>query len=435
MSLSRALVDLIAFERTFNGRQAHQMTRKFSAYLSIYNDWDILPESLQSVASYVDELVVVDGAYEWMVPYLTMLGIDPIRSDRRVYDILNASGIPFRVISKTWKNEVEKRRSGYEACTHDYIYRVDADEVLFFNEKVLEKALFDGLAVGEMQMPNLVAPGWISRARNLPDIECQCFLFDRRRVSPEIHLNYLWLILTADQLPQVGQKPFPVYPMPLAFNAHLTGWRTPRTGVNRASFYTLNWMRKNGVPWLESLRDRPLTNVQSLFDALPPTAFFSSLSRGRIAFGMIESAANRVFTPNPLDAAQESTYLKIYENFMTSLVEMNQQTVSREQPFLTCLPTLLDLTTEASRKVVAPNATVTIRMSAPLNAAKATLLTYTTKEPFNQERDLSVQLNGNNFTVVLPAIEPDDGPMLRQCLEFHVWPVVAELPQRFQIIA
>ena len=46
------------------------MTRKFSAYLSIYNDWDILAWTLRSIASYVDELVVVDGAYEWMAPDL-----------------------------------------------------------------------------------------------------------------------------------------------------------------------------------------------------------------------------------------------------------------------------------------------------------------------------------------------------------------------------
>jgi hypothetical protein len=38
------------------------MASKFSAYLSIYNDWDILPSALRSVASYLDELVVVDGA-------------------------------------------------------------------------------------------------------------------------------------------------------------------------------------------------------------------------------------------------------------------------------------------------------------------------------------------------------------------------------------
>ena len=116
------------------------MVTKSSAYLSIYNDWDILPSALRSIASHVDELVVVDGAYEWMVPYLTMQGLDPTRSDPRVYAALEASGIPFRVISHTWKHEPEKRLAGYEAFTHDFIYRVDADEIMFFDEPALEAA-------------------------------------------------------------------------------------------------------------------------------------------------------------------------------------------------------------------------------------------------------------------------------------------------------
>src|SRR5262245_60159410 len=113
------------------------MATKFSAYLSVYNDWDILASALRSVASHVDELVVVDGAYGWMLPYLTMRGVDPLRSAPRLYAAIEASGIPFRVISRIWKNEIEKRQTGYDACTHDYIYRVDADEILFFDDTAL----------------------------------------------------------------------------------------------------------------------------------------------------------------------------------------------------------------------------------------------------------------------------------------------------------
>src|SRR6202035_3341065 len=123
------------------------MAAKFSAYLSIYNDWDILPSALRSVASHIDELVVVDGAYDWMIPYLTMLGLDSARSDPRVYAAIEESGIPFRVISRTWKNEIEKRQTGYEACAHDFIYRIDADEIMFFDDRALETALSCGFAV------------------------------------------------------------------------------------------------------------------------------------------------------------------------------------------------------------------------------------------------------------------------------------------------
>jgi hypothetical protein len=35
---------------------------KLSAYLTIYNDWDLLEPALRSIAPYIDEPVVVDGA-------------------------------------------------------------------------------------------------------------------------------------------------------------------------------------------------------------------------------------------------------------------------------------------------------------------------------------------------------------------------------------
>lgn len=266
------------------------MRHRISAYLSIFNDWDILPQALRSVSSYIDELVVVDGGYEWMVPYLDSLGLSSVRSDERVYQAIEASGIPFRIVSGTWRNEPHKRMAGYAACKNDLILRFDADEVLFFDDSALESALASGVAVGEMEMPNYVAPGWVSRNRHLDTIERQCFLFDRRQVSSELHLNYLWLILTVDELPLAGRHPFPVHPVSLAFNAHLTNWRSPSTSVNRAAFYVLNWMRKNGVPSIPSLQDTPLTDLKVLLDVVPGEAFLSSLSWGRLASGMTESS-------------------------------------------------------------------------------------------------------------------------------------------------
>jgi hypothetical protein len=409
------------------------MAGKFSAYLSIYNDWDILPVALRSIASHVDELVVVDGAYEWMTPYLNMLGVDPARSDPRVYAALEASGIPFRVISQAWKNEPEKRQAGYEACAHDYIYRVDADEVMFFDDTVLESALSEGLAVGEMSMPNYVVPGWIACANDLSRIERQCFFFDRRQVSSQSHLNYLWLILTADKLPLAGNKTLPIYPRPLAFNAHLTAWRTPRTGVNRASFYMLNWMRQHGVPWLPELRDKPLADLRALFDIVSPTAFLSSLSRGRIAFGMIEARGSRTFAPSPLGTDQEAHFIDVFQIFLASLAAKNRQAAAEAQPFLTPLPTLLDLSTPDARRIVAPAGMVSLRFSEPLISAKAHLLTYATDGIGNEERDLPVTLNGADLNIELPEPTSHDLSVLRKCLEFYVWPKSSALSQTFQV--
>jgi hypothetical protein len=369
-----------------------------------------------------------------MVPCLTMLGLDPARSDPRVYAAIEASGIPFWVISRTWRNEIEKRQAGYQACLHRYIYRIDADEILFFDDRALETALSRGLAIGGMEMPTYIAPGWISCPRDEPGIGRQCFLFDRQRISPEIHLNYLWLVLTADTLPLAGTRPFDVYPDPLAFNAHLTGWRTPQTSVSRAAFYVLNWMRQYGVPWLPALRDRPLGNLQDLFDIVPPDVFYSSLRMGPIALGMTETIEQRVLRPTTLGAGQETVFAGLYQNFLAKLAEMNAQPAMTERCFLTCLPVLMDLSTHAARDAIAPNGSARFGISAPLLSASVRLLTYATGEPTIEVQVLPASLRGRELHVLLPDPPAGERRVLRQCLEFQVWPDSQLLPQRFRVL-
>jgi len=235
------------------------MQKKFSAYLSIYNDWNILPIALRSIADRIDELVVVDGGYEWMLPFLQATGRNPEKSDRRVYDAIASCGVRTRFISRIWKNELEKRMAGYAACQNRYVYRVDADEIMFFDDIALERFLSAGGAVAEMDMPMMIAPGWMASTK---PIARQGLLFDRQRIETDIHLNYLWLDLRADTLPRAAERPSEVFSEPIAFNAHLSEWRHWETAINRAAFYALNNMRGRGVPWLTEFRNKPLSSVR-----------------------------------------------------------------------------------------------------------------------------------------------------------------------------
>jgi hypothetical protein len=204
--------------------------------------------------------------------------------------------------------------------------------------------------------------------------------------------------------------------------------------VNRAAFYNLNWMRQNGVPWIESLRNRPLTDVTALFDIVPPSVFLSSLRRGRIATGMIEEPGNRRFCPSPLDHAREATFLDVFTALMNSLTEQNRAAVAEAQPFLTTNPTLLDLSTESARDVIAPRGSVTVQVSAALHAAKVRLLTCSTGEPGNTVEDLPVTVTGPIVQVALPPNDPSRGQILRQALEFDCWPQSPDIVQTFRVL-
>ena len=407
------------------------MPNRFSAYLSIYNDWDILTPALRSVAEHVDELVVVDGAYEWMVPYVSALGLDPTRSDPRVYAAIEEAGIPFRVIARVWNNEPEKRLAGYAACANRYVYRVDADEVQFFNDDELANWLSQKAAVGEMEMPAYLAPGWVVTGRNETNIGRQCFLFDRAQVTPEIHLNYLWLVLTSDQLPLAGNRPFKIHPDPLAFNAHLSGWRRPETAANRAAFYILNWMREFGVPWLPELRGRPLADAHELFRIVPATAFLWSMRRGRIAVGLGDLRDDRTIRPSTLAPEREATILGIYRDFLDSLATMNAAAASEPQSFVTGMPTLLDISTPAAREALAPDGIMTLRLSAKLYSAKVQAYTCATTEPHTEISPLHFELDGTDLRITLPAPRQD---VLRQSVEFLAWLDSPLYAQSFQAL-
>src|SRR5918998_598977 len=101
-----------------------------SAYLSVFDDWQLLGPSMASIEPLVDEIVVVDGAYAWVAPHLEP-GRDPARSDARVRDVLAPFAGKTRFIEGVWRDEMEKRMAGYAACRGRWVLKADADEIVF----------------------------------------------------------------------------------------------------------------------------------------------------------------------------------------------------------------------------------------------------------------------------------------------------------------
>ena len=395
---------------------------KFSAYLSVYNDWDLLAPALLSIASYVDELVVVDGAYEWMVPYLEAIGSDPLRSDARVYAALDASGIHYRTINGTWKNEAEKRVAGYEACIHRYVYRIDADEVLFFNDEALDAFLGSGCAVAEMQIPLYAAPGWIIRStglrglvRKIPSALC---LFDTKKISASTHLKYLWLVLAGESPAPQDDSTFAVFERPIAFCAHLSSWRTPETAVNRAVFYMLNWMRHHKVSWLPVPNGFSRGDFELVFRSIPALRIRNALKRAKISLGTIDLSPGEALARSPLSSTQERVFAGLHEFFLDGLATQNQEVTSQQQTLIFGEPVFLDISTQAARSALSADGTVTITTTVPLASLTLRIHSVVTISPFCVVEDLPHVITGRNFSFELPAVPPSDKRLLRQAVEF-----------------
>lgn len=394
------------------------MRPKCSAYLSIYNDWDHLSGALKSIAPYIDELVVVDGAYKWMADFLLATGRDPLRSDQLLYDELAKLDVPVRVVSQLWENEIEKRLAGYRACDNRYIFRVDADEISFFDETELDAFFALDGAVGEMSIPLYHSPGFVIDRSDWQSR--QAFLFDRAKIEPDIHLNYLWLVLNADQLPRLGEKPFRVHSKPLAFNAHLSNWRTPTTSINRSAFYTLNYFRAYGVPWLKDLAGQQLANFTAFFEHVSPQQYLEILRNSPITVGDIRVKDGVSIFPTPLSNTQEATFAENYNVFIQSLAELNQQLTNTERHCIQGSTVPLDLSSKQARNAIVRDNTITFVTSAPILNFRSRLVSGLEVAPWYRIDELARTIDGNKAVVTLPNTD-NDNLELRQILEFEAW--------------
>lgn len=418
----RKLLNVFPFKR----REPNGRLPKISAYLSIYNDADILEISLRSIANYVDELIVVDGAYIWMAPIIESTGRNPMKSDNFVYEKIQASGIPFKVINRIWKNEVEKRMAGYEATSHQYVMRIDADEVLFFNEVALKQFITSKCALAEMYMPNYAAPGWVIQGKRLIDkfrtYPRQSLLFDKKKISSSDHLRYLWLVLTADELPMLNknQKIFSVFENPIAFCAHLTNWRFIDSSVNRSAFYTMNWMRKNGAPWVNKIGRVQIENFDKFFELVPPKIFLEIMKNNNIVQGDISLKSVEKLSKSPLNQSQEALFSGLHQIFIKKLQKRVLDIQQNDSFALSGYPFYLDITLSETLSKIAPNGLLKIKFSEPITNAVVNIKTLTTRQPFNRKLNPNYRHENSILTIELDSIKYGECD-LRKSIEITVF--------------
>ena len=389
-----------------------------SGYLSIYNDWDLLEPALYSVLPVIDELVVVDGGYRWMAAFQTGIGRDPAKSAPQVHDILRRLPIPIRYISGVWPNEIEKRLAGYRACTGRYVLRLDADEILFWDQDALTRFFATGAAAADMEMPAYVAPGWIEGgAAGLPRQAC---LFDRQQISAEDHLHYLWLVLTADTLPAANAR-LPVFEDAIAFNAHLTNWRTPQTAIQRACFYVLNWYRQHGVPSIPALRSTPLESVAELLEYVSARQFFETMLGNALVAGHFD-LGGRGLRETPLTRDQEAPLLPLYQNYHTAQTALNRKLRQSPRYFSRDQAICIDITTEASFTEIIRAGEAVFEISAPISAVKSTLHRIVIDDTVAHSERLDCKFDGKITRVTVPYNARPELNVIKRVLEIQIWP-------------
>lgn len=393
------------------------MAPKTSAYLSVFDDWQLLGAAIASIAPRVDEIVVVDGAYRWMAPFLQAVGRDPSQSDPRVREALAPFESKLRWINQLWDNEMHKRAAGYAACSHRYIYRVDADEVLFFDEAALERCFAGAAAVAEMAMPIVVAPGLI-RGEPGHRVERQGLLFDRGQISPVEHLAYLWLVLTPEERAQVGSpEPGRVFAEPIAFNAHLTHWRPPDSAVARARFYVLNYLRQGApVHLAPGFNYTEAAGFDGFLRAVPAETLTQYLMGHAIVAGA-PKLEGRQLIASPLTPNQEAAYSSLYTRYLDSLAALNADLSRRPRAVARGDFVHIDLSTPAAIAPFERDGLLHLVFSNAVAAAKVELMVLHPAAPWETVTPLPHGVAGGTVSFALPG----HGAAVRLTLRIAVW--------------
>jgi hypothetical protein len=387
-----------------------------SSYISIFDDWDLLQPSLASIEPFVDEIVVVDGAYEWMTPYLDTVTRKASRSRDEVYDVLATFGKKIRVINGVWRHETHKRQMGFEACASRYVLRNDADEVMFWDAGRFADFVRAGQAVGQMEMPIYVAPGKIRAASLTSPIERQSFLFDKTQITSWQHLSYLWLVLPEfEQATLEPQNPEAIFPDPVAFTAHLTHWRSPATAVNRARFYVMNYVRGSGaLPWLRYYNYRPETGFKGLFEIISPAEFDEILLGHDIVAGP-PRVDGSVIRPSGRPGPSDASFAAHYDNMLAALTRLNGDLRDKPRTIANGVQYMLDASTARSLAGLQNGGSVRLVFSEVLTSAEAEVATLH-EDGSSVVARLPVTMNGPELVFDMPEIAAAEIPLLRRTL-------------------
>lgn len=353
-----------------------------SAYLSIFDDWDALPQVLAAIDRYVDEIVVVDGAYKWIAPHLG--DRDPTRSRAEVLDALSPYSGKMRIIHDTWDDEFQKRQAGFAACSNRYVFRFDADEVNFFDDAALERFFASDYAVAQIDMPTFVTPDFYHKESEQGSR--QSALFDSRQVDARHHLDWLWLVLPS-YLQQNETDPAMLFPEPVSFTPHLTHWRHPFSASNRALFYVLLWIKNH--------------RSEAALAQIPADIRTRLLGRDIVAGGPFPIHGS--IAPSPLEGAERAVIEEIYRAHMTALTELNlglrDGRVINDGELYN-----IDVTTEAQAAALG----TVFSFPSPILTFEAKLTAVRSSAPYVVEQPVPFSVQGTEARLTLPAPAPDD---------------------------
>ncbi|UBU47528.1 hypothetical protein LCW13_10675 [Cobetia amphilecti] len=295
-----------------------------SAILIIHNDHSLLEYSLESVKNYVDEIVVVDGAYDWVAPIFEHLGVLPYETEdkKELIDILDRSGISYKYYNGTWLNETEKRKFGITQAKYDNIMNIDSDEFFDIDIDLLDEFYNSPeLVIGNCSFPLYFTKDKIGQAKGIKSPPNKAVFVNRNNATVEEIVDSMFLMVPNSE--RVKKLPnSKVSNARIGVIHHLSNFRSINGGHNRARFYNMLSSRVSGnINLLSNIKinsDHELVEVLKKQDKRTIIALNNSFYFHRLTIGYPVIKDNQEIVDS-----NESVYSnfieKIYNEFLADM--------------------------------------------------------------------------------------------------------------------
>ena len=173
--------------------------KKISVYIILYFDLDFLHDIISKIYHFVDEIIIVDGPYNYCLDTLKELNLlyNEDNKPEELVKILNDYSAKIKYFYDVWENEKEKRMFGYKECSNELVLLVDGDEFFVFDFDRLKKFIESDKIVGGFYTYNMnrINMTFNDSTTTTPK---KFVLFKKNFFTPLEHLSYLWLVGVTD---------------------------------------------------------------------------------------------------------------------------------------------------------------------------------------------------------------------------------------------
>lgn len=238
------------------------LNKKVTGILIIHNDSSMLEMALDSAKEFIDDLVVVDGAYKWVAPFCELLGENSYKSSDNLIGILDDSKIPYQYFSGIWDSETHKREFSLQQAKNDFLMLIDSDELFDLDVKEVNNFIESGKAIGDCFFPLYFSPECVGFSTGLKTPPVKAIFLNKRDYGIKSLVNSLFLLVPdGERTKKIANNL--KYKIKLGYVHHLSLFRSDGSGFRRSRFYNLLAMRVNKK--LNSVSSEEFENDEEFF--------------------------------------------------------------------------------------------------------------------------------------------------------------------------